>query len=53
MVGESRDVFTKRMLGEKHISSIMCKNPVGGHGPLAPAADAHVHLHQRLAASTW
>jgi len=27
VVGERRDVFTKRVLGEKHISGIMCENP--------------------------
>jgi len=27
MVGESRDVFTKRLLVEKHVSDIMCENP--------------------------
>jgi len=32
MVGESRNVFTKRVLGEKHISCIMCENP-GGTAP--------------------
>jgi len=26
MVDESRDVFTKRVLVEKHISGIMCEN---------------------------
>jgi len=43
MVGESLDVFTKRVLVEKHISSIMCGNLGGGHAPppLPPAADAH------------
>jgi len=38
MVGESWDVFTKQVFGEKHISGIMCENPaVGGRGtaPLA------------------
>jgi len=25
MVEESRDVFTKRLLGEKHINGIMCE----------------------------
>jgi len=27
MVGETRGVFTKRVLGEKHISSILCDYP--------------------------
>jgi len=31
--GESWDVFTKRLLVEKHISGIMYENPIGGHGP--------------------
>jgi len=34
MVGESWNIFTKRVLFEKHISSIMYKNP-GGHDPLS------------------
>jgi len=38
MVEESRDVFAKRLLGEKHINGIMCENP--GSRP-SPAADAH------------
>jgi len=40
MVGESWDVFPKRVLNEKHISGIMYDNP---RGPrlLAPSADAH------------
>jgi len=33
MVGESRDVFTKRELVEKHISGIMYENPGGGLVP--------------------
>jgi len=36
MIGESRNVFTKRLLGEKHIIGIMCENPGGGHALLAP-----------------
>jgi len=33
MVGESRDVFIKRVLGKKHIICIVCENPgVGGGG---------------------
>jgi len=35
MVGESWDVFTKRVLVKKHISGIMYENP------LPPSADAH------------
>jgi len=34
MVGESWDVFTKRVLVEKHISCMMCKNQEGGASPL-------------------
>jgi len=30
MFGESWDVFTKRMLVEKHINCIMCENPEKG-----------------------
>jgi len=44
MIGESWDVFTKRVFVEKHIIGIiiMCKNP-GGHGPPLPhTADVHV-----------
>jgi len=33
MVGESWEVFTKRVLIEKHIRDIMYEN-LGGHGPL-------------------
>jgi len=40
MVRESWDVFTKRVLVEKHNSGVMCKNP-----PLAPSADAHYDKH--------
>jgi len=29
MVGDSWNVFTKRVLVEKHISGIMCENPRG------------------------
>jgi len=37
MVGESWDIFTKRVLVEKHISGVMCKNPGIGHAhSLAP-----------------
>jgi len=42
MVGESRDVFTKRLLGEKHSNSTMCENlGRGPPPPLPPADDAH------------
>jgi len=42
MVGESRNVFTKRLLGETHISGIMCENLGGTTPPLLHlAADAH------------
>jgi len=45
MVGESWDVFTKRVLIEKNINGIMDENS-GSHGPLAlppplPIADAY------------
>jgi len=41
MVSESWDVFTKRMLIEKHISGIMYEN-LEGHAPppIASSADA-------------
>jgi len=42
MVGESRDVFTKRLIGEKHISGIVRENS-GRHASLVPAAEAHVY----------
>jgi len=38
MVSESRNVFTKQVLGEKHTGDVMCENP---GGPLLPSADAH------------
>jgi len=41
MVGVSTDVFTKRVLGEKHISGVKCENPKGGAMPPAPLCDAH------------
>jgi len=45
MVGGSLDVFTKRMLVEKHISSIMCDNPVEHpYFSLLSSADAHVRI---------
>jgi len=34
VVGESRDIFTKRVLGEKDINGIMCKNPRKARLPL-------------------
>jgi len=40
MVGESRNIFTKRVLLEKHINGIMYENPRGATAPLAPSADA-------------
>jgi len=41
IIDESRDVFTKQLLGENLISGIMCENP-GREGmfPFAPS-DAH------------
>jgi len=44
MVDESRDVLTKRVLGEKRISSI-CENPgdSASLAPPSPAADVHVY----------
>jgi len=43
MVGENWNVFTKQVLGEKHIIMIMCENPGGGGTglPLPPSADAY------------
>jgi len=42
MVDESRNVFTKPVLGEKHISGVMCENPGGeARSLLLPSADAH------------
>jgi len=41
MVGESWDVFPKRLLVEKHINGIMFENPVG----TALAADVHGSIH--------
>jgi len=35
MVGESRDVFTKRLFDKKRISGVMCENPGGGTALLA------------------
>jgi len=35
MVFESRNVFIKRVPGEKHMSGVMCEN-LGGATPLAP-----------------
>jgi len=40
MVGESREIYAKQVLVEKHTSGIMYENP-GGTGPLAPSADAY------------
>jgi len=44
MVGESWDLFKKRVFGEKHISGIMCENP--GHVPSLPTpmhkSDKHI-----------
>jgi len=42
MVHESRNVFPKQVIGENHISGIMCENP-GEARPslLPPATDAH------------
>jgi len=61
MVGDSWDVFTKRVLGEKHISGMMCQNPFfvflyftqsGGcstrrpsHGPFAASCDFVFEMH--------
>jgi len=38
---KSRDVYTKRVLVEKHTSAIVDENPRKGHAP-SPFADAHV-----------
>jgi len=43
MVGESTVVFTKRVLGEKHISSIMRENP-GGATPSSPPASLQTKI---------
>jgi len=37
VIGESRDVFTKQLLGEKHISGrLSCVKILGVSGPLLP-----------------
>jgi len=41
MLGESWDVFTKRVLVEKHINGIMYENLEGRAAPCSPTADAH------------
>jgi len=41
VVGESWDLFTKRVLVEKHISGIMYENPGGPALLRATSADAH------------
>jgi len=41
MVGESRVVFTKRVLDKNRINGVMCENQEGWRTPLPFSADAH------------
>jgi len=47
MFGESWNVFTKRVLVEKHFSGIMYENPRGPRHPLPPSADDHLSYHSK------